>query len=220
MDFGVLGANDVHPATLPDLFAGDQLLTAGRFTHPGSAHVRLTGMVGTTPLKLEEDVVFPDTNRTWLAVGRYWGAQKIQSILDLIKIVGEKPELVSQVISLSIKYSVLTPYTAFLIVEPSSAGGTTVDDQPQQPGAFRLWQNFPNPFNPSTTITYELPSESYVTLKVYNTMGEEVATLVDGNIAAGVYTVKFYSSHLASGMYFYRLTAGSFVDTKKLIVLN
>jgi hypothetical protein len=86
--------------------------------------------------------------------------------------------------------------------------------------AFELFQNFPNPFNPSTTIRYVLPHASHVTLKVYNTLAQEVATLVNETKPAGVYTVQFDAAGLASGVYFYRLQAGDFVHTKRLIVLK
>jgi hypothetical protein len=85
---------------------------------------------------------------------------------------------------------------------------------------FSLEQNYPNPFNPSTTIRYELPHSSWVSLKVYNTLGQEVATLVKETKAAGVYTVRFDAGSLASGMYFYRLQAGNFVETKKMLVVK
>jgi Ca-activated chloride channel homolog len=218
MDYGALGAYDVHPATLPDLFAGDQLLTAGRFAFPGTAQVKLTGVVGTTAHTLQEAVLFPDTNRTWLAVARYWGAQKIQSILDLIKVVGEKPELVTQIIDLSIKYSVLTPYTAFLVVEPSTGSSAAVDEETTSPVSFRLWQNFPNPFNPTTIIRYQLPTTCRVRLVVYDLLGREVAILVDEMITAGAHDVTFDATGLSSGMYMYRLTAGAYIASHTMIV--
>ena len=88
------------------------------------------------------------------------------------------------------------------------------------PGEFLLLQNYPNPFNPSTTIRYALPSKSLVTLSVYSTLGQELDVLSQGVQEAGYHDVQFNASRLASGVYFCRLHAGSFVQTKKLILLR
>ncbi len=85
---------------------------------------------------------------------------------------------------------------------------------------YELYQNYPNPFNPSTVINYQLPTNGQVNLKVYDILGREVATLVNERENAGSYSVKFNGSRLASGVYFYRLTAGNFVSVKKLVVLK
>jgi hypothetical protein len=86
--------------------------------------------------------------------------------------------------------------------------------------AFALVQNYPNPFNPSTTIEFEVPSLEFVGLKVYDVLGREVATLVNEKKAAGTYEVTFDASHLPSGVYFYRLEAGSFVQTRKMLLVR
>ncbi len=83
------------------------------------------------------------------------------------------------------------------------------------PKQFELMQNFPNPFNPTTTIWYDLPHDAKVTLKVYNTLGQEVKTLVDEQQEAGGQSVKVDASMLSSGVYFYRLQAGNFSSVKK-----
>ncbi|RIK71194.1 hypothetical protein DCC62_22090, partial [candidate division KSB1 bacterium] len=86
---------------------------------------------------------------------------------------------------------------------------TSIDVEPSElPTQIGLMQNYPNPFNPSTTIEFSLPQSGYVTLKVYNLLGKEVATLLEGNKPAGRHTVSFDASALTSGLYYYTLTAG------------
>ncbi len=100
---------------------------------------------------------------------------------------------------------------------------TTMSVQPKgsvQPTEYSLSQNFPNPFNPSTSITYSVPAAGNVSLKVYNIVGQEVATLVNGVHAAGEYRAAFNASSLSSGVYFYRLEAGSTAIVKKMMLLK
>jgi hypothetical protein len=104
---------------------------------------------------------------------------------------------------------------AFITGQPSG-----VPDQGELPKVFALDQNYPNPFNPSTSISYELPSRSFVSLKMFDVLGREVATLVNEEKPAGTYSVTWDARNVASGMYFYRLQAGSFTDTKKLILMK
>lgn len=85
---------------------------------------------------------------------------------------------------------------------------------------FNLGQNYPNPFNPATNIRYQIPRYELVTLKVYNTLGEVVGVLVNEEIPAGSYNVEFNGSNLPSGVYIYRLTAGSFSAARKLLLLK
>ena len=88
------------------------------------------------------------------------------------------------------------------------------------PQTFSLEQNFPNPFNPSTSIQYAVSSRQLVTLKVYDLLGNEIATLVNENKPAGNYEVSFDAKNLSSGTYFYKLQAGSFVETKKMMMIK
>jgi subtilisin-like proprotein convertase family protein/photosystem II stability/assembly factor-like uncharacterized protein len=98
--------------------------------------------------------------------------------------------------------------------------GTPTSANPPQPRAFNLAQNYPNPFNPSTMISYQLASASNVKLQVYDVLGREVATLVNERQAQGMHNVKFNANALASGVYFYRLQAGDFTQTKKMILVK
>ncbi len=88
------------------------------------------------------------------------------------------------------------------------------------PDAFWLSQNYPNPFNPSTTIRYGLPNKTTVQLSVFNTLGQQVAQLVNGDMEAGYHEVRFDGSKLASGVYLYRMQAGSYVETRKLLLVR
>ncbi len=94
-----------------------------------------------------------------------------------------------------------------------NTAGTTVTN-------YQLYQNYPNPFNPTTVIKFSVPVASRVSLKVYNVLGSEVATLVNGEKPEGNYSVTFNGSNLASGIYFYQLKAGNFIQTKKLVLMK
>ncbi len=100
-------------------------------------------------------------------------------------------------------------------------GHVGVNDQSVSvPEVYSLNQNYPNPFNPSTVISYSIPKQSIVTLKVYNLLGELVTTLVDQPQSAGNHEFKFNAGHLSSGVYFYSIKAGSFFQTKKMMLLK
>jgi hypothetical protein len=95
-----------------------------------------------------------------------------------------------------------------------------VQEEQGLPRDYALEQNYPNPFNPSTSIVYRIPASGTVLLKVYNMIGQEVATLVNELKAPGTYRETWNAGELPSGVYFYKLRAGSFVETKKLILVK
>ncbi len=97
---------------------------------------------------------------------------------------------------------------------------TDVESEEAIPTEFALMQNFPNPFNPTTNIKFALPTESNVSLKIYNILGEEVAALINKVMPAGFHTYNFDATRLSSGMYIYRIEAGSFVQVKKMLLMK
>lgn len=97
---------------------------------------------------------------------------------------------------------------------------TTIEDDAVLPTAFALHQNYPNPFNPSTKIRFTLPRREFVSLKIYNLIGQEISTLVSENIPIGTHEIEWNPHDLPSGIYFCRLQAGSFTETKKLILIR
>jgi hypothetical protein len=119
----------------------------------------------------------------------------------------------------------LVPATRMRIVpdgeNPPAPPGEEVSDLTSEiPNRIALHQNYPNPFNPTTVINYELPKGEYVRLAVYDMLGREVATLVNGAQEAGYKSVEFSAANLPSGIYTYRLTAGTYVEVKKMLLLK
>ncbi len=88
------------------------------------------------------------------------------------------------------------------------------------PGTFSLFQNYPNPFNPETKIDFALPKSAYVSIVVYNAIGQQVTNIISQNFEAGYYTYSFNAASLTSGIYFYKITAGEFTDTKKMVLIK
>ncbi|MBK9097565.1 MAG: T9SS type A sorting domain-containing protein [bacterium] len=99
---------------------------------------------------------------------------------------------------------------------PSSVGNETETEL----NSFQLFQNYPNPFNPTTKISWQSPVGGFQSIKVYDVLGNEVARLINEYKPAGSYEVEFNASALSSGIYFYKLQAGSFTETKKMIVIK
>ena len=97
---------------------------------------------------------------------------------------------------------------------------TSVKEQAKLPTEFTLSQNYPNPFNPSTTIRYALPKAQFVSLKIFNMAGQEAATLVNRQQEAGEHSIQWHAEKLPSGVYMYRLQAGEFSETKKMILMQ
>ena len=88
------------------------------------------------------------------------------------------------------------------------------------PNIFKLYQAYPNPFNPTTTIKLDLPLSGAVKLEVFNMLGQALATLVNGNMDAGSYSITWNSANFSSGVYFYKINAGKFTDIHKMVFIK
>ncbi len=112
------------------------------------------------------------------------------------------------------------PVRSITTLSFSGALATNVDNKPVMPVKFSLSQNYPNPFNPTTTIEYSLGRESFVRLKIYDVLGREITTLVQERMAAGKHTVQFDAKDMNSGIYFYKIMAGDFIQSNKMMVIK
>lgn len=124
----------------------------------------------------------------------------------------DQTEIAGELVKIVVTGTNLYPYVSDLMTGISSNG--------EIPKAYELSQNFPNPFNPATKIKFAIPQSSLVTLKIYNILGKEVASLISENLNAGNYEVDFNAAALSSGSYFYRITAGEFTSVKKMLLIK
>lgn len=147
-----------------------------------------------------------------------WDPSKGDTKRSLTSHVGGLPVVVNEENKNLTHESWLRPDAwGYLCVVGAPVANEIVSDLPAE---FKLYNNYPNPFNPATKIKYDLPSESKVSLKVYDILGREVATLFEGSQPAGYHEIVFDASRYASGVYIYRLIANNFVQTKKMMLIK
>ncbi len=108
----------------------------------------------------------------------------------------------------------------FILINPGGSTDVTDERGLHAVDGFTLHQNYPNPFNPSTTISFTLSSRSSVSVKIFDLLGREMATVLSGQLSAGMYSRQWNASGMPSGVYFCRLSAGSFVETKKMLLVR
>jgi hypothetical protein len=137
----------------------------------------------------------------------------------------------SQSASITLISSVGEPFVGFSLIGSTSIYSGSLfrnvviitglrESKSQLPLEYALYQNYPNPFNPSTTVRYDLPRATFVTLSIYDVLGRQISTIVEGEKPAGTYQVNVYIPNLPSGVYFYRIQARDYVKTKKFVLLK
>lgn len=173
---------------------------------------------------MKTKIVYKITLLVVLMVSNFSGAQTISGVFSA---VGGKSTNSIQHLSFTIGESLIgysdnsstKNYTGFWYTYIESIT-TDVEDQLTVPIEYRLEQNYPNPFNPGTVIRFAVPEQSMVSLKVYDIIGREIATLINEERDAGWYEQSFDASALSSGIYIYRLSAGSKVFSKKMMLIK
>jgi Ca-activated chloride channel family protein len=214
-----LVTSDKFPRPLQDLFWGNQVMQLGLYQNSGTYPVYLTGKIKNQQVSFLATADFSAAPGGQRFVPRLWAKEKIDYLLDQIAIYGELAELKNQVIELSMRFQILTPYTAFYSDPNDPNTSVSKENRIEQPEGFALHQNYPNPFNPATTISYELPNPGSVTVKVYDLTGRLVKVLLSGSQAAGAQSVTwdgtdFSGNPVAAGIYIYQIEFTG-VDGKK-----
>lgn len=229
LDLGGANPWDNYPKTIGDLFWGHQLLQLGLYNQGGTHTISVTGNLGTEPFLYSEELAFSDSaGKGHRFVPRLWAKSKIDDLYDMIAFYGESDELVDQIIELSLRYQILTTYTAFYADPDDDNTAVTVADNEILPGEFKLHQNHPNPFNSSTTISYQLPvtQQLYdVRIKIYNIRGELVVSLMEKDRQPGYHSIRWdgtgpQGQELPSGIYFCTVSAGPYRATIRLVLLK
>lgn len=182
----------------------------------GKAYYSTNGWSTQTLLNTDSAFVYPNSSAVPAMI---WYSKVVNVTVTSGKTLSLRiyPFWVSSTAGSSSKYSVQDSVTISGTTLVTNAVEKVGSEPPQ---AFGLDQNFPNPFNPSTVIGYELPKTSSVKIAVFDILGNEVQQLVSRVQSAGYHSVTFNSQNLASGMYFYRLQAGDFTQTRKMILLK
>ncbi len=156
---------------------------------------------------------FIETGVSLDAIKKYYAAKDGRSVLNSGDVVGICGMTETPIDDWGVDMTTRGEVTVDVATDVAEKGTGIVEQ-------FSLSNNYPNPFNPSTKIQYSIPTNEFVSLKVYDVIGREVTTLVNQQQAAGVYDVKFNASNLTSGIYFYRIDAGSFAEVKKMMLIK
>lgn len=219
----------VYPLAFSAMTAADQVITTGRYIGDGAEKARLTYTnKDGSPAQMTRDVNFDGMLTSWKQVAAYWAAKRIDDLLDQIKRFGETTELKNSVINLSIQHQVLSPYTAFLVLETNPVDPPTdVEATRVVPESPRFVSIHPVPFSMSrhgvVILEFDMPSESYVTLEIRDVLGRLVRRVFQGDRIPGRHVIRWdgrgeSAAFVSTGLYYVTLRAGGISVTRELLV--
>jgi Ca-activated chloride channel family protein len=215
MQYDGISPYDVYPRMLPNLFAGTQLSVLGRFRTKTTSTVTFTGNKSAEMVTITEDLKFDETQEDQPFVPRMWASAKIDYLLGEIAVAGEQKELVDNVKVLGKKYSIITPYTSMLVLEPTSASKTFEDKMTAKPTAF-AFSAVMEPHGKTVLLRYAIPGAApqRVRLRIFDARGKLVRRLVDEVAAGGNFLTRWdcrndHGVRLSSGCYFAMLETGT-----------
>jgi len=226
MNYGSLQTYDVYPIILPDLFFGTQVLQLGRYKNGGTYPVSLTGKIRGNHITQTKDVVFPTIVGGNKSVSRLWAQMKINELLDQITNFGERKELVDQIISLSIKFGILTKYTA-LYADPDDKSTNVIEEQLRSENkSVQLSAPTPNPSTGIVSIQFTvkpISSGQVVRITIYNALGNKVTTLTNEYYEAGVHTIQWLGigntgEAVPNGVYYVHMVCNGETLVQKIII--
>jgi Ca-activated chloride channel family protein len=208
VSYGGLQTSDVLPNPMPNLYAGKQLTLLGRYAKAGQFPISFKGTRAADSVILNQNLSFPSTAENQPFVARMWASAKIDWLLDEIAMYGEKSELKNAVITLGKKYSIITPYTSMLVLEPTST--LPYEDKTAGGPKTLALKNSPNPVNSFTAIRYSIPKMSApqnISIKIFDARGRLIRTLVNDVTMGGNFLTRWDAKNdkgffVPAGMYF------------------
>lgn len=219
--------NNVFPNPLPNLYIGQQMIVSGRYTVAGMLNVTLSGRAFNQPVTYNYNftrIDTPDVRYQFLT--KIWAKQKIENLLVVYYSLNpNSPEAIAlrqQIIALSVAYGVISPFTSFGPPTNSPSQEELVGQDLNFPGDFKLLGNYPNPFNPTTTIKFIVKNDlsGVAVIRIYNILGVEIDRLTIDLNGSGIYSVLWNADRFSSGAYFYSVDLGGEVMFSKMLLLK
>jgi len=219
--------NNVFPNSLPNLYIGQQMIVSGRYTVAGMLNVTLSGRAFNQPVTYNYNftrIDTPDVRYQFLT--KIWAKQKIENLLVVYYSLNpNSPEAIAlrqQIIALSVAYGVISPFTSFGPPTNSPSQEELVGQDLNFPGDFKLLGNYPNPFNPTTTIKFIVKNDlsGVAVIRIYNILGVEIDRLTIDLNGSGIYSVLWNADRFSSGAYFYSVDLGGEVMFSKMLLLK